>query len=277
MKLISVQENEWLKNSLELLQSVGCAVVTDVLSRDFCDEVKKCMYKVKNNITSDVGLSRLERAGEFGVLRLMMLYDPIFFKFLEIRELLAIIDRTVSPTCIMHTQNGFILPSTRPDFRVFQNTFHQDFPRVLNGYMASINVFFAIDEFTEGNGSTQIVLGTHQRMMKPSEEFMNKFSEPVICPSGSMVVFDSTLWHAAGLNISNEDRLAINHQFTRSYFKQQIDYVRALGDSLVLTLPPRTQQLLGYYSRVATSFDEYYKPEGERCYRSGQDGESIAV
>ena len=45
----------------------------------------------------------------------------------------------------------------------------------------------------------------------------------------SMIVFDSTLWHAAGANRSGKDRLAINQQFTRSYVKQQVDYVRALG------------------------------------------------
>jgi ectoine hydroxylase-related dioxygenase (phytanoyl-CoA dioxygenase family) len=85
-----------------------------------------------------------------------------------------------------------------------------------------------------------------------------------------MVIFDSTLWHAAGLNTSGHDRLAINHQFTRSYIKQQIDYVRALGDAVVLDQPPRTQQLLGWYTRVVTSLDEYYVSENERLYRKGQ-------
>jgi ectoine hydroxylase-related dioxygenase (phytanoyl-CoA dioxygenase family) len=85
-----------------------------------------------------------------------------------------------------------------------------------------------------------------------------------------MVVFDSTLWHAAGANMSGKDRVAINHQFTRSYIKQQIDYVRALGDKLILAQKPRTQQLLGWYTRVVTSLDEYYRPEAERLYRRGQ-------
>jgi ectoine hydroxylase-related dioxygenase (phytanoyl-CoA dioxygenase family) len=85
-----------------------------------------------------------------------------------------------------------------------------------------------------------------------------------------MIVFDSTLWHAAGTNISDHDRLAINHQFTRSFIKQQIDYVRALGDELVLSQAPRIQQLLGWYTRVVTSLDEYYRPAEQRLYRSGQ-------
>jgi ectoine hydroxylase-related dioxygenase (phytanoyl-CoA dioxygenase family) len=83
-------------------------------------------------------------------------------------------------------------------------------------------------------------------------------------------VFDSTLWHAAGRNESDRDRLGINLQFTRSFIKQQVDYVRALGDELVERQPPRTQQLLGWYTRVVTSLDEYYQPAERRLYRSGQ-------
>ena len=85
-----------------------------------------------------------------------------------------------------------------------------------------------------------------------------------------MLVFDSTLWHAAGANVSGQDRVAINQQFTRSWIKQQVDYVRALGAEAVLAATPRTQQLLGWYTRVVTSLDEYYRPPDERLYRSGQ-------
>lgn len=85
-----------------------------------------------------------------------------------------------------------------------------------------------------------------------------------------MILFDSTLWHAAGSNTSGRDRLAINHQFTRSFIKQQIDYVRALGEEVVTRQPPRTQQLLGWYTRVVTSLDEYYQPAERRLYRGGQ-------
>ena len=48
-----------------------------------------------------------------------------------------------------------------------------------------------------------------------------------------MLVFDSSIWHAAGDNTSGKDRLALNQQFTRAYVKQQVDYVRALGGDIV--------------------------------------------
>jgi ectoine hydroxylase-related dioxygenase (phytanoyl-CoA dioxygenase family) len=250
----------------------GFAIVESVVDRTTLDETRARMYAARDAIINDVGQARLTRAGEFGVLRLMMRFDAFFFRFLEIPEVLSVIDATLSPTAILHLQNGFILPSfPSPDSpRVFQNSYHQDFPRVLNGYLASINVLFAIDDFTRQNGATWVVPRSQQTTAAPSADAVAAAAFPLECPAGSAIVFDSTLWHAAGPNTSGNDRLAINHQFTRSWIKQQIDYVRALGDEVVETQAPRTQQLLGWYTRVVTSLEEYYQPEERRLYRKGQ-------
>jgi ectoine hydroxylase-related dioxygenase (phytanoyl-CoA dioxygenase family) len=244
-------------------------VVTDVLDDQRCGEAREAMYGVREAILAEVGDERLAAADELGVLRLMMRFDPFFLRFLEIPEVLAVVDATVGDAAILHVQNGLILPSSGSS-DVFQYRFHQDFPRVLNGYLMSINTFFALDEFSDETGGTILVPGSHQRPVRPSEESLKEEGRSTVCPPGSMIVFDSTLWHAAGENTSGGDRLAINHQFTRSYVKQQIDYIRALGDEFVLEQTPRTQQLLGWYTRVVTSLDEYYRPAEERLYRSGQ-------
>ena len=262
----------WLTLTLEAIRHEGGAVVTGVVTPDFVAEARDRMYRVQTIIANAVGKERLERAGEMGVLRLIGKYDPFFFRFLELPELRAVVDKTVSDTAVLHLQNGFILPSFPPGHRpdVFQNRFHMDFPRVMNGYLVSINLLFAVDAFTAANGGTLFVPGTHQRSPAPDLDYLKACAVAAECPPGSMLVFDSTLWHAAGANVSGKDRLGINHQFTRSYVKQQIDYVRALGGLAIQHLPERTQQMLGYYTRVVTNLDEYYQPEHARLYRRGQ-------
>jgi ectoine hydroxylase-related dioxygenase (phytanoyl-CoA dioxygenase family) len=266
-------DGDWLAKTIESLRFEGFALVTGALDLPMLEQTRSAMYRVQERIRRDLGDERLKLAGELGVLRLMMKYDDFFFRYLELAPLLEIVDATVSPTAILHLQNGFILPSFPPGQRpdVFQGRFHPDFRRVLGGYRASVNLMFAIDSFTADNGATLAVPGTHNADPPPTEQFMRSRAIAVECPAGSILVFDSTLWHAAGANTSGKDRLAINHQFTRSWIKQQFDYVRALGDAAVLAQPPRTQQLLGWYTRVVTSLDEYYRPPNERLYRAGQD------
>lgn len=264
-------QQNWLDLTLSDLRYLGYAVVEGVLDDELLEQTRTAMYEAQHRIESEVGHERLEQAGELGVLRLMLAYDERLFRLLDVEPMLEIVDATVSPTAILHLQNGLILPSLegeRPD--IFQLRFHRDFPRVVNGYLMSINTFFAIDEFTYDNGATLVVPGTHQAEPAPSQEYLEANAVPAVCPAGSMIVFDSTLWHAAGENVSGLDRIAVNQQFTRSYVKQQVDYVRALGDEAVLRQKDRTQQLLGWYTRVVTSLDEYYRPPEERLYRSGQ-------
>jgi ectoine hydroxylase-related dioxygenase (phytanoyl-CoA dioxygenase family) len=266
------QDPDWLPRALETMRMEGFVAVSGVLDAAMLDRVRKAMYRAQKSIAADVGEDRLQRAGELGVLRLVARYDQVFLDLLATPEILAMVDATVSPTAILHLQNGFILPSFKPGEapKVFQNRYHMDFPRVLNGYVASINVMLAIDEFRPDNGATIVIPGSHQRLPAPDLDKLEHTAAAATCPAGSMLVFDSTLFHAAGPNTSGADRLAINHQFTRSWVKQQVDYVRALGDEKVLAQPDRTQQLLGWYTRVVSSLDEYYQPSEKRLYRSGQ-------
>lgn len=262
----------WLEVTLEALKREGYIIVEGVLDDDLLAQTSEALYKVQQKIHQEVGLERLQRAGEVGIMRLLPKYEPIFLELLKIPEVLAIVDNTVSNTAIMHVQNGFILPPlAEGEARdIFQTRFHMDFNRVLNGFMCSVNTLFMIDEFTAENGGTLIVPCTHQMMERPSNDYLKENAISAEGPAGSMIVFDSTLWHAAGPNLSNKDRKGINLQFTRSYFKQQMDYVRALGDEVILSQPDRVQQILGYYTRVPTSLDEFYRPADQRLYRGGQ-------
>jgi len=253
------------------VRNAGYAVVPAVVDEQLLGDVRAGLYRAQERILAEVGHGRLERAGEIGVLRIPMRYDEALLRLLGHPAITAIADHLVAPTSILHLQNGLVLPSFEGStIEVFQNQFHMDFPRVLNGYLASVNVFVAIDGFTADNGATLVCPGTHQRDERPPKDELERVAVPVICPPGSLVIFDSTLWHAAGQNRSGRDRLAVNHQFTRSWIKPQVDYVRALGDDLVLAQSPRVQQLLGWYTRVVTSLDDYYRPADERLYRGGQ-------
>lgn len=238
-----------------MIETQGYFVVEGVLDEALIRRLRFAMYAAKAALDAEIPPER--RAGELGVLRLMFKRDPIFYKLLELPEVLEVLDSTVGKTAILHVQNGFILPSGAGES--FQTSLHQDFKRRFEGL--SINTLFAIDDFTKENGATVVIPGSH-RLARPVGDPVS-----VECPAGSMIVFDSRLWHSAGRNTSGRDRLGINQQFTASWIKQQIDYCRALD---VTGLKPRTQQLLGYYTRVPSSLEEFYKPEEERLYRRAQ-------
>jgi ectoine hydroxylase-related dioxygenase (phytanoyl-CoA dioxygenase family) len=91
-----------------------------------------------------------------------------------------------------------------------------------------------------------------------------------VAPAGSMVMFNSNLWHAAGVNRSDHSRRALTLAFTRPFVKQQLDYPRALGYDRGDSFSPALRQLLGYNARVPTSLDEWYQPLERRLYKRDQ-------
>ncbi len=141
-----------------------------------------------------------------------------------------VVDRALSEASHLTSQNGFILrPSALPPAGRFSRMRSPRLSQGSVGYICTPSLYFAIDPFTRDTSATLVVPGSHQRIR-------NRTIPRAQCRSRSMrgeslFVFDSTLWHAAGRKHLRQDRLAINHQFTRSFFKQQIDYVRALGDA----------------------------------------------
>lgn len=253
----------------EALRTAGCAIVEDVIPPDTLEAVTEGLEGALKYVENTVGAARLREAGEVGVVRAPMLASPVFLDLLALPAVLDVVDATVSPTAILHVQNAFVLPPAQPDHRrTFQRSFHRDFPRVLNGYVCSVNTLLAIDEFTADNGATLVVPRTHQSATSPDEAFLRANAVAAECPRGGMIVFDSTLWHAAGENMTAKPRRAVNQQFTRSYFKQQLDYVRCIGEDIVIRQPPRVQQLLGWDTRVPASLQDYYRHD--RMYRPGQ-------
>lgn len=259
-----------LEQILYDLDRLGYAVVENALSAKQRQDTAAAMYRTRDAIYKELGFERLDAAGESGILRLMCKFEPYFLTLLENPLIVDVLEAALSPTSVMHLQQGIMLsPQKNGTGKMFQNSWHPDFIRLLNGFRASINFMFAVTDYTRETGATHVLPGSHQKAAPPAE-ILERDGIPVEAPAGSVIIFDSTLWHKSGCNTSGSDRLAINHQFTCSWFKQQMDYVRALDEDLILSLPERSQQMLGYFTRVPTSLDEYYQPADKRLYRAGQ-------
>ena len=140
----------------------------------------------------------------------------------------------------------------------------------MNDYVSSINVLVTFTDIKSTDEIFYVVPNTHHSKNEISQEYCNKNKISITAKAGSILVFDSTLLHCGGPNRSADNWYGVNHQFTRSFIKQQIDYTRLLGKELILQQKPRIQQMLGYYTRVVTSLDEYYQPTEKRLYRAKQ-------
>lgn len=136
-----------------------------------------------------------------------------------------------------------------------------------------LNMIVFLDDFTVENGATWLMWGGHREESKPSEDEF--FGRGIYAPrasqitgrAGSVLMFNSNLWHAAGANRTNWPRRSVTPLFARPFIKPGFDYCRAID---VEPYSEWIKQLLGYYSRIPSTYDEWYQPLEKRMYRSNQ-------
>ena len=268
----NIKNKNWPTESSKHIEDVGYCIVEGIVQNKYCEKGIDAIKDSYKKIIELIGKNRLKRAGETGVVRAPMYFNNFFFLLLNNPHIQLISNKLVAETSILHLQNGFIFPkhNTKENHADFQYKFHGDFPRYMKGYMASINVLITFSNINEDDEVFYLVPGTHQKRHPPGQDYCTKNKISISSKAGGAIIFDSTLRHCAGPNYSFRNFYGVNHQFTHSFFKQQIDYVRLLGEEVILSQEERVQQMLGYYTRVVTNLNEYYQPEDKRLYRPYQ-------
>ncbi len=99
---------------------------------------------------------------------------------------------------------------------------------VADGHYKVCNTIWLLDDFTEDNGATRIVPGTHKSKVLPDEamedpELTHPREIKIIAPAGSVFIFNSHVWHGGTTNHTNKDRRSIHSYFCTSDQPQQLD------------------------------------------------------
>jgi hypothetical protein len=229
------------------------------MRRDCLKWVEICKgYQIANGInesgdgTAHHSVGMGDSIDEFVDLHLLHAYISSFFK---------------GAPYIMHACNpvgGF------PQANVYLHKVHRDVVTYIPDYNLRINMLVMLDDFTVENGATKVFPGSHRQPEKPSDEVFNRYGKPLLGAAGTIVLFNSYLWHKGELNTTPNNRVALTLSFGPAFVKPQMDYARLLGEEYGRHLSDLSRQVLGYNARVPTSLDEWYKPKAARLYWANQ-------
>jgi ectoine hydroxylase-related dioxygenase (phytanoyl-CoA dioxygenase family) len=107
------------------------------------------------------------------------------------------------------------------------------------------NTMWALTDFTEENGATRIVPGTH-RLAEAADLKRTYESIPAVMPKGSVCFVLGTCYHGGGANRSAARRWALTINYCAGCMRQQENLMLAVPRERALTFPPDLQDLIGY-------------------------------
>jgi hypothetical protein len=185
----------------------------------------------------------------------------------ELEPLMPYLEHYFGGKFILNSFGGAINTKGRTSYA---QRVHRDIRSFSGDMPLMMNTLIMLDEFTPKNGATWMLSGSHKAAEKPSDETFKAHAEQALGPVGSILMFNSNVWHAGGDNQTDAARRSVTPMFSKPFLKQQFDYPRAVGYDRADEFKPHVRQMIGYNARVPATLDEWYQPPARRMYRGDQ-------
>jgi ectoine hydroxylase-related dioxygenase (phytanoyl-CoA dioxygenase family) len=106
-----------------------------------------------------------------------------------------------------------------------------------------LNTMWPLDDFTEANGATRIIPGSHRWGDRPSPDAPTIAAEMT---AGSVMFYTGSVFHGGGANNTDKPRLGVILEYVAGWLRPQENHVLAVPRDVAAALPERLQELLGY-------------------------------
>jgi ectoine hydroxylase-related dioxygenase (phytanoyl-CoA dioxygenase family) len=125
--------------------------------------------------------------------------------------------------------------------------FHRDdemFPYPNKACEFMVNALWAYDDFTEANGATRVVPGSHrQDAIRDPDPSQIAYAE---MRRGSLLIYLGSALHSGGANRSDRPRTALINSYSLGWLRQAENLYLSVPPTVARTLPEPLRKLIGY-------------------------------
>jgi ectoine hydroxylase-related dioxygenase (phytanoyl-CoA dioxygenase family) len=240
---------------LEEFFNLGYTIIHDVLNETELQQARSELDAFYTSQLTQFGKENLKKIKEENLVRLPLEHSEFYLKIAANQDITKYVEKILGEFYILHLQNGII---NMPNEEHHQSSWHRDLPyqNWTSSHPLGCNLFYCLDDFNNETGGTIILPFSHKFNVAPSIEYMEKHSIQVNAKAGSVILFDSMLFHKAGYNQSkNYIRRGINNMYVRPIISQQLDIPSCLNGRY--SNDPYLSMLLGYKSQLSISVNDY--------------------
>ncbi|WP_373532543.1 phytanoyl-CoA dioxygenase family protein [Vampirovibrio sp.] len=233
------------------------------------------LLRLKRDLEAAIEKEAAYHAGtdyqDYGMVLLCPLYGDSFLELLALDAFIKPVEAVMGEHCIVYSYTSSSMP---PEGSNYSARIHNDCAiHMPSDYLTRFGALITLDDFTEQNGATWVLPGSHHLEEAPSEQAFYEQAVRLKVPAGSVWYAHPKVWHSGSLNRTQLWRHAVTIGFCRAYMKQRLDIPRVLqAQPVELThCQPRVLQKLGFHAQVPASYNEYYAPPEHRSFRQLAD------
>ena len=144
----------------------------------------------------------------------------------------------------LHLTQAIAIGPDSPAQPVHRDQWAFDFFPFPAGYEVQCNSLWALTEFTEDNGATRVVPGSHRE--PDGQRYELSDTEGAEMRRGSVLFYTGSVYHGGGANSTDTWRIGLNITYNLAWLRQEENQYLAVPQDLAATLPIDLLRLMGY-------------------------------
>ena len=220
----------------------GYTIVRDAIDVDLIDGLVDDLLRLESEL--GIVASPNDFEGHHTVRIYNLLVHGVLFQQIPVHPaVLPIVEGVLDPGCLISS-----LSSIAIDPGETAQPIHADdqlIPLPKPHPPTVCNSMWALTDFTEANGATRIIPGTH--LADHSPDYGKPYdSIAAEMAKGSVLIWHGSLWHGGGANTTDERRIGIAMNYCAGYIRQQENQQLGIPRELAASFSPRLRELVGY-------------------------------
>ncbi len=226
---------------IERVRSDGYTVVEQAIEPDLIQALNRALARLERELDAKPAMNGFEGRATVRIYNLLAHGAP--FEQVPVHPaVLPIIEGVLDAGCLISS-----LSSIAIDPGEIAQPIHADdmvIPLDKPHRPIVCNSMWALTDFTEANGATRLVPGSH-KLANP--EYGGAY-ETIAgeMRAGDVLIWDGSLWHGGGANTTSQRRTGMAMNYCAGFIRQQENQQLGLTPDQVRAFSPRLRELVGY-------------------------------